>query len=180
MAVAEGETKLESLDDVVTEAARTEILHTDGSAVGVVLKDIVIVFRDPFVQYEHRFPLALLLPFLACLLSFLYLYMIFLRQPSESLDVCHLLVLHDESYWRAALSAREAVAVVARRGDRERRCGVVVERTQSLVVHACLTQRHKLRHHIDNVSRCENAFDGGTVYHLHLYYKGMTTGCYTP
>ena len=48
------------------------------------------------------------------------------------------------------------MADVLRGRHHERRIAVIVERAQALVVHAALTKRHELTHHVDYLRRVDN------------------------
>ena len=79
----------------------------------------------------------------------------------ESLYVRHLFHLHDEVHGIAALAAAEAFAQASGWRDGERRCGVVMKGTQTLVARSCSPQGDIVRHYIYNVGCAGDAFDGG-------------------
>ena len=128
----------EAAHDVVAYAAAAEVLHTVGHAVGSVPQRVLEVSGSPFVHYIHRLALALGLLFFRGQLSLVYLDVILGSQPPQGFGIGHLLMFHDEAHGCAALAAREALADVARWRHIERGRSVVVERTQSLVVHSAL------------------------------------------
>ena len=77
-------------------------------------------------------------------LALAYLYMVFIGQPPQCFGIGHLLVLHDEAHGRTALATGETLTDIARGRHVERRCGVVVEGTQTLIAGTTLTERHEL------------------------------------
>ena len=128
LTVGEVVTQSELLYDVVTDAATPEILHTYGVAVGIVVQKVLEVCRSPFVDDVHRVAHILCLALLRGHLAFLYLYVIFVCQPSQRLGVGHLFVFHDKRYGVSTLSATETVTSVTCRRNYERRCAFVMER----------------------------------------------------
>ena len=58
-------------------------------------------------------------------------------------------------------AAAEAFAQASGWRDGERRCGVVMKGTQTLVASSCSPQGDIVRHYIYNVGCAGNAFDGG-------------------
>ena len=183
----QGEAEVELRNDIVADATTTEILLTDGDAVGIVLQDILEVFHSPLVDDEHRLTVALLLLLLVGEFLLLYLDIVFLCQPAQGLRIGNLLVLHQEVNGRATLATGETLADLLRRRHHERRSLIVVERTEAFIVHACLPQRHELPHHVDNVRGVHDLIYRQPVNHLftlspfHLYlrfHKYEIDGCY--
>ena len=89
----------------------------------------MVILCCPLIDNEQRLTLRSLLTLRIAQLALLYLYVITLGKPAQGLRICHLLMLHDETDGAASLATRETVAVVASRTDRERRCGIIMERT---------------------------------------------------
>lgn len=94
--LGECETQLELLDDIVTDATTAEILFADSLSVHVVIQDIMEILTCPLVDNEHRLTVGLLSLLLVRELTLLYLDIIFLRQPTQSLRIGDLLMLHEE------------------------------------------------------------------------------------
>ncbi len=89
---------MEFLNDVVAESTTSEVLHTDGSAVNVVEKNVMEIFHSPFVNDEHALA-VILFPFLLLAeFPFVYFYMIFVGEPAQGFRISHLLMLHDETH----------------------------------------------------------------------------------
>ena len=169
VALTQAEAQLELPDDVVTEAAAAEILHTDGQPVDILMQNALKVFARPFVDDEHRLTFAFRLPFLVGQFPLAYFYMVFVGQPAQSLGIGHLLVFHHEPDHVSGFSTGKALIDSLHRRYGERRRGVVVERTQALIARAALLQRHELRHDIDDVRRIHDAVYGVSVYHRSFY-----------
>ena len=136
--------QLKRPDDIVTEAARAEILHTYGNTVGIVVEQVLKVFPCPLVDDIHRFALALSLALAIGELSLVNLDVVFLGQPAQSLGVGHLLVLHNETDRVTSLATTKTVAGATCWRDNERRSFLIVKRAQSLIVAAAAAQCHKL------------------------------------
>ena len=94
--LGEGKAQLEFRNDIITDATTTEILFTDCLSVHVIIQDIVEILTSPLVDDKHRLTIALLFLFLIGKLTFLYLDIIFLRQPAQCLRIGDLFVLHKE------------------------------------------------------------------------------------
>ena len=92
----ERKAELEFSDDVISETAASEILHTDGTTVHIILKDILEILGSPLVDDEHRFPFALPLLFLVGQFAFLDFDMIFLGKPAQGIGIGHLFQFHEE------------------------------------------------------------------------------------
>ena len=148
---AQCKAQLELLDDVVTDATTAKVLLADGNAVDVVLQNFVEVLTRPLVHDKHRLTFALLTFLVVSQLTLLYLDIIFLRQPAQRLRIGNLLMFHEKVDGIATFSTGKTLAYLSGGRHHERRCLVVVERTQPLVVHACLTQVHELAYHINNI-----------------------------
>ena len=166
-----GEAQLEFLDDVITESTASEILHTDGTTIDIILKDILEVFRRPLIDDEHRLTLTLSLLFLGTQFTFLDLDVIFLRQPAKGIGISHLLQLHEEVDGIATLATSEAMADATSRRDGERRMGVVVERTQTDIVDSSFLECHKLRYHLLYLGGIHDAVYGRSIYHFMNLYR---------
>ena len=166
-----GEAQLEFLDDVITESTASEILHTDGTTIDIILKDILEVFRRPLIDDEHRLTLTLSLLFLGTQFTFLDLDVIFLRQPAKGIGIGHLLQFHEEVDGIATLATSEAMADATSRRDGERRMGVVVERTQTDIVESSFLECHKLRYHLLYLGGIHDAVYGRSVYHFMNLYR---------
>ena len=151
MTVGEGVAEVELLDDIVADAAAAEILLANGDAVGVVLQNVLEILHRPIIDDQHRLAVVLLLSLLVGQFLLLNLDVILPCQPAQGLGIGDLLVLYQEVDGRATLAAGKALAYLLRRRHHERRCLVVVERAQPLVVHARLPQRHELTDHIHDV-----------------------------
>ena len=128
------------------------------------------IVASPLVEHEHALAIVCRLLFLGCEFAFLYFNIIFLGEPAQSVRIGHLLVFHYEVDGVASLAAGKAMANALGGGDDERRCLVIVERAQTLVVHASLAQRDKFRYDIDDVRRVHYLVDGGSVNHLFLLF----------
>ena len=139
VALGQGITQVELLDDIVADASATEVLFADGNAVGVVLQHLLEVLQGPLVHCQHRLTVALMLFLLVGQFPLLDLDIILLRQPAQGLGIGYLLVLHQEVDGRTALTTSKALADLLRGRHHERRCRIVVEGAQALVVHARLT-----------------------------------------
>ena len=167
IALVQTESQTETLDDIVAETARTEILQTDGTAVFMLVQNPLEVFCRPFIHDEHRLALVLLPTLLVGHLALLYLYVILISQPPQCLDIGHLLMFHDEVDRIASLPAGETLIDTARGRHGERGRRVVMERTQTFIARAPLAQRHKLRHHIHDVRGVHNSIYRSPVYSHH-------------
>ena len=164
-AVGQIETQSEFADNIVAETTRTEILHSHRHTVNVMMQHVLEIACGPLVHDEHTLAQALFLLFFIGQLALFYLYMILAGQPPQRLGISHLLVLHDETYRISALSAPKTMARATSRRHIKRRCFLVVERTQALIVAAALAQRNKLRHHINDVRSLLDSFNCQSVYH---------------
>ena len=160
MTVTQTETQLKFLDDIVSHSTLSEILHTDGTTVDIVVEYVLEVFSSPFVDYEHSLAVRLLLLLLFSEFAFLNLYVVAIGQPSQCIGVGELLMFHDEPHAIATLATNEAVTRTACGRNIERGCVVVVEGTQSAVVYPHLLQRHEFRDDINNVGSILYAFYG--------------------
>ena len=123
------------------------------------------VVARPLVDHEHRLALTLLTLLIVAELAFLYLDVVFLRQPAQRLRIGYLLVLHQEVHGIATLATREALTYLTGWRHHERRCLVVVEWTQALVVNTRLAEVNKLAYDIHDVHGIHNLIDGRSVYH---------------
>ena len=136
---------------VVAESTTSVILHAYSDTVGVVMQEFLEIGGSPLIDDKHRLTLVLLLTLLVAYLALMNLYSILLRKPSQRLRIGELLVFHDKTDRIAALSATETMAGATGRTDHERRCLLVVERTQSLIVCSTFLQCDKLRNNIYDV-----------------------------
>ena len=141
----------ELLDDIVSDATATEVLPAYGNAVRVVLQHVLKIVLRPLIDNEHRLTVALFLTLLVSQFLLLNLDIVFLRQPAQGLRIGDLLVFHQEVDGCTTLTTGEALADLFRGRHHERGCRVIMERTQTFVVHARLPQRHELTHHVHNV-----------------------------
>jgi hypothetical protein len=105
---------------------------------------VLEVGGSPLVHDEHTLALALLSLLVVGEFALLYLDVILSCEPSQRFGIGHLLVLHDEAYGVAALTASEAMAGAACRRHIERRGLLVVERAQTLIVASTLAKCNKL------------------------------------
>ena len=144
-------TQVKLLDDIIADATATEILPADGDTIGIILHHVLEIVHRPVVDDEHRLTVALFLLLLLGEFLFLDLNIIFLRQPAQGLGIGDLFVLHQEVDGRTTLATSKALADLLRGGHHKRRGLIIVKRAQALVVHACLTQGHKLPHHVNDV-----------------------------
>ena len=161
----QGKTQTELLHDIIPDASTTEILLTDGDAVRIILQYLLEIGLRPFVHDKHRLAVALLLSFLVGQFLFLYLDIIFLRQPAQSLGIGDLLVLHQEVNGRTTLSTGKTLTDLLRGRHHKRRRRIVMKRTQALVVHPRLPQRDELPHHVNNVRGVHNLINSCLIYH---------------
>ena len=98
------------------------------------MQNVRKILRCPVIRNEHSLSLRLLLTLLIRKLFFLNLNAIAIGKPTESLGICELFVLHQEAHGVATLTTGKAMAGATSRRHIERRCPIVMERTQSLVV----------------------------------------------
>ena len=61
IALAQRETKIKLLDNIIANASTTEILTTNGHTIRIVIQHILKVVHGPLVDDEHRLAIALLL-----------------------------------------------------------------------------------------------------------------------
>ena len=167
-ALRKRESQLELPDDVVAETTTAEILHTDGTSVHIILKNVLEILRSPIVDDEHGFPFTLTLLLLAGHLPLLYLDVILLGKPAKGIGIGHLLQLHQEVDGISALAASKAMADTSGWRHGERRMGIVMERTESDIVDASLLERDKLRHHLFYLGGVHNTGYGRFVYHVSI------------
>ena len=144
MTVVEVVAKTKFLDDIVAEATRAKILHTEGYAVGVIVQKVVKIVGRPLVDDEHALALALFAFFFVGLFALVYLDVILLSQPAQGFGIGHLLVLHNEADGVSALSATKTVAGATCWRHVERGGLLVMKRAQALIVGPTATQRDKL------------------------------------
>ena len=130
----------------------------------MVVKNILEIGCGPFVNDEHALAQALLLALLIGQLSFAYLDMIFLGQPSKGFRIGYLLVLHDKANRISSTPTTKAMAGAACRRNNERRSLFVVERAQPLIVAPRLAQGYKFGYYVNNVGRILNLLNGLLVY----------------
>ena len=123
------------------------------------------ILTSPFVDYKHRFALALFAFFIVSELTFLNLDIVLLCQPTQGLGIGNLLMLHQEVDGIATLATGKAFANLTGWRHHKRRCLVIVERTKSLVVNPRLAQVNKLAYDIYDVDGIHNLIDCSTVYH---------------
>ncbi len=161
----QGISQLEFLYDVVTYSTAAEILQTYSLSVGIVFQDVLEILLRPLVHHKHTLAVCSLLLFLSRQLALLYLDVVFVGKPSESVGIGDLLVLHEEVDGIATLATGKAMTDALRRRHHERRSLVVVERTQALIVDARLAQRHKFRDDIHDVCRLHYLVYGLSVNH---------------
>ena len=157
-------------DDVVAEAAASEILHADVVAVGRMVEKVLKVACRPLVDDEHRLPLALLLTLLIGQFALMDLYVVLVGQPPERLGVGHLLMFHDERDGASSLATAKAMAGAACRRHVERWRLLVVEWAQALVVGPRLSEGHKFRHHIHDVGGFLDSFYCSAINHKYMRY----------
>ena len=150
------ESQLKLLDDIIADATATEILLTDGLSVYVVIQDIMEVVPRPLVDDKHRLTLTLFALFFIGELTFLYLDIVFLRQPAQGFGIGNLLMLHEERHRSTALPTGETMTDILGGRDHERGGCIIVKRTQSLIVDTCFAQCHKLAHHIHDVGSIDD------------------------
>ena len=98
------------------------------------MQDVGVILSRPVVDNKHCLALRLLLALFVGELFLLNLNAIAIGKPTESLGICKLLMLHQETHGIATLSTGKAMAGTTSRRHIERRCPIVMERTQSLVV----------------------------------------------
>ena len=165
VALGEGISQFEFLDDVIAYATTAEILQSDGLSVGVLLEDILKVAPRPLIHDIHTLAVVGLLLLLCRQFALLYLDIVFLGKPSQGVGICYLLVLHKEIDGIAALAAGKAVAYTLCGRHHERGSLVVVERTEALVVDASLAQGDKFRDDIHNVCRLHYLVYSISIYH---------------
>ena len=165
VALGQGIAQVELRDDVVADSSAAEVLFADSDAVRVVPQHVLEILHRPLVDDKHRLAVALLLTLLVSQLLLLNLDIVFLRQPAQRLGIGDLLVLHQEVDGRSALSTGKALAYLLRRRHHERGRLVVVERAQTLIVHARLAQRHELAHHVYDVRSVHDLVYRQPVYH---------------
>ena len=167
--LAERETEIKLLYDIIAHTTTAKILATDGHTIGIVMKDIPEVVHGPLVDDKHRLAVTLLTLLLLSQFFFMYLDIIFLSQPAQCLWIGNLLVLHQEVDGCATLTTREALTYLLGWRHHERRGLIIVEWAQSFVVDARFSERHKLTHHIHNVRGIQNL-----VYRLSVYHQAPT------
>ena len=80
-------------------------------------------------------------------------------------------MFHQEVGRRATLATNKAVADILRRRHHKRRVTIVVERTQTFVVHATLLECHELPHHVNNTGSIDNLVNRRSVYHSDLVLR---------
>lgn len=73
-------------------------------------------------------------------------------------------MLHDEVDRRAALAAAEALADIARTIDRERRCPLAMEWTQTFEIGTAAAQLHKIADDLHNIGGVKNLLNCFSVY----------------
>ena len=134
ISVGRRETKSELIYYIIPETTLTEILHSHGTAINIIMKDVGVIVRSPVIGNEHPLSLRLLLTLLIRKLFLLNLNAIAIGKPTESLRICELFVLHQEANGIATFTTGKAMAGATGRRHIERRCPIVMERTQSLVV----------------------------------------------
>src|SRR5574344_1724823 len=147
-----------------------EVRHADGLAVDGVVERVFEIGAGPFVDDEHALALALRTAFVIGEFALLYFDVVLLGKVAQGFGESHLLGFHDEMHGIASLAAAEAVAGVAGRGHGERRCALVVEGAQALVVGSGLVKSDEIGHHVYNLRGFQNAFYGCWVYHLLTYF----------
>ena len=109
------------------------------------------IAHRPFVDDQHRLTVTLFLLLLVSQLALLDLNIILLCQPAQGFRVSNLLVLHQEVDSRTTFPTGKALTNLFRRRHHKRGGLIVVERTQSLIVHAGLAESHKLPYHVHDV-----------------------------
>ena len=110
VALRQGITQRELLDDVITDSTAAKILLADGYTVGIFLQDTTEVVLCPFVHNQHRLAVALLLFLLRRQLLLFHLNAVLLCQPAQGLWIGDLLMLHQEIDGRTTLAAGKALA----------------------------------------------------------------------
>ena len=134
ISVGRRETKSELIYYIIPETTLTEILHSHGTAINIIMKDVGVIVRSPVIGDEHSLAFRLLLTLFVRKLFLLNLNAIAIGKPTESLRICELLMLHEKAHGIATLTTGKAMAGATGRRHIERRCPIVMERTQSLVV----------------------------------------------
>ena len=104
------ESQLKLLDDVVAKSALTEVAHSDGLSVAMVVEDVLEILVGKVVDEEEALADALCLLLFVGEFALLDFDAILLGQPLERFVIVELLMLHDEVYHVAALAAAEALA----------------------------------------------------------------------
>ena len=157
--------QLELLDDVVAEAAAVEVGHTDAASVHVVVEDVLEIVACKQVDDKKTFAFALRLFFFVGQFAFLDFDAVLPGQVTQCLGIGQLFVLHDEVNGVSTLAAGKAFAKPFRGRYVERRCLIVVERTQADIVHSAFAQGDEVGHDIGDLCRVHNPVDGCLVYH---------------
>ena len=112
------------------------------------------------------------LAFGLCLLLFvgefalLYFDVVLLGQVAQRFGVGQLFVLHDEVHRVASLSAGKTLAQTLGWRDVEGGSLVIVEGTETHVVHAPLAQGDEVGHDVVNLRRVQYSVYGYLVYHV--------------
>ena len=131
----------------------------------MIVEQILKVTACPIVDDKHRLTLTLFLFLTVGQFAFVNFDMIFVRQPSQSLHISHLLMLHNERYRVPSLAATKAVSHTACGRYVERWRLFVMERTKAFIVRARLFECDKFRNHVNNVGGIFNFFNSLMVYH---------------
>ena len=142
-----------------------EIAQPDGTSHLVVIEQVGKIFLCKLRDMKESVALVLAFLLFLGLFLFLNLNVVFLSQPTQSLGISVVLMLHEEFHHIAGLAATEAFENAFGGRYIERRRLLVVERATSNMVGTTLAQRYKVANHLLDTGGVHDALYGFLVYH---------------